>query len=260
MSMTKVKGKPMMADYSKKTREELKEICKERGIKGYSNKKKDELIEMILNPSTQNIKQEKKEKESIADTNISREEAEKSADEWLGPGESLMREWLVSAIMDPKQHRDIGKVLAPVSEILVNKFLSEKTGRPIKSITGTPYDGITDDDKPQVRNQTKFRMSDWHFETTRRNSKKNAETNSTGHIAYKNDEFDVLCIFIPSKTFGITGSIIRCIPISALVNPEKPDQLVTNISRAIRKVYDNDEKTEEVIKLLYLQTPPSPQD
>lgn len=246
-------------DYSKKSCEELKQICRERNITGYSGKKKQELIEMILEPEKPSvmdkpsvIKTLKKEK------SISKEDAEKSADEWLGTSESIMRTWLVHAIMDEKQHRDIGKVLAYVAEIHVNKWLSEKTGRPVKNIVGESYDGRTDDDKPPIRNQIKFRMDAWHFETTRRNSKKNADTNSTGHVAYKNNEFDILAIFKPSPTFGITGSIIRCIPVAALINPKKPDQLITNINAPIRKIYDCDKKTEEVI-LLY-QTPASLQD
>ena len=190
---------------------------------------------------------------------ISKVEAEKSATEWLGPSPSLMRDWLVGAIMDPEQHRDIGKILASVSEIYVNKWISEKSGRVIHTITGESYDGHTNDDKPKVRNQVKFRKDAWHFETTRRNSKKNADTNSTGHVAYRNNEFDVLAIFKPSPTFGLTGSKIRLIPVSALINPKKPDQLITNISAAIRNQYDNDAKTNEIIKLLY-QTPLSPQD
>jgi DNA adenine methylase len=39
-----------MADLSKKTRDELKELCKERGLKGYSTKKKDELIALLNEP------------------------------------------------------------------------------------------------------------------------------------------------------------------------------------------------------------------
>ena len=187
-------------------------------------------------------------------SSITRDEAEKSATEWCGPSPSLVRNWLVEAIMDPKQHRDIGKHLAMPSEIYVNKWLSEKSGRPILGITGESWDGITNDDKPKVRNQIKFRMGAWHFETTRRNSKKNAETNSTGHVAYRNDEFDMVAIFKPSPTFGITGSTIRCIPVSALINPSKPDQLITNFPAAIKKMYDNEAKTLEVIKTLY-QTP-----
>ncbi len=171
-----------------------------------------------------------------------------------------MRTWLVNAILDPHQHRDIGKALANVAEIHVNKWLSEQSGRPIKSVVGVSYDGITDDDKPKVRNQIKFRMDAWHFETTRRNSQKNAETNSTGHVAYKKDEFDMVAIFKPGPAFGITGSTIRCIPVEALINPKKPDQLVTTITAPIRRIYDTPEKTQEVIQTLYCQTPSSPQD
>jgi hypothetical protein len=189
-------------------------------------------------------------------SSITREDAEKAADEWVGP----MRTWLINAILDPKQHRDIGKALANVAEIHVNTWLSEQSGRPIKPVVGESYDGITDDDKPKVRNQIKFRMDAWHFETTRRNSQKNAETNSTGHVAYKKDEFDMVAIFKPGPAFGITGSTIRCIPVEALINPKKPDQLVTNIAAPLRRIYDTAEKTQEVIQTLYSQTPPSPQD
>jgi hypothetical protein len=182
---------------------------------------------------------------------ITREEAERSATEWCGPSPSPVRDWLVAAIMDPKQHRDIGKHLAMPSEIYVNKRLSEMCGRPILNITGESWDGITDDDKPKVRNQIKFRMDAWHFETTRRNSKKNIDTNSTGHVAYRKDEFDMVAIFKPGPAFGITGSTIRCIPVSALINPSKQDQLITTIPAAIRKIYDNEAKTVEVINTLY---------
>ncbi len=170
-------------------------------------------------------------------SSITRENADKSAMEWLGESPSLMRDWLVSAIMDRKQHRDIGKVLAYVSEVHVNKWLSEKSGRPVKNITGESWDGVTDDDQKNVRNQIKFRMNAW------RNSAKNTETNGTGHVAYRKDEFDMVAIFKPSPTFGITGSTIRCIPVSALINPSNPDQLITNIPMSIRKIYDNEEKT-----------------
>lgn len=182
---------------------------------------------------------------------ITREEAEKSANEWVGTGESIMRTYLIEAIMNNEKHKEIGKVLAHVVEIYVNKWLCEKSGRKIECFSGDSYDGKTIDDKNQVRNQIKFRTNVWHLETTRRNSKKNIKTNGTGHVAYRNNEFDVLVIFVPSKTFGITNSKIRCIPISALINPEKPDQLITRINSKLRKVYDCEEKTNEVIKEIY---------
>ena len=192
----------------------------------------------------------KKSKKSLKSKVISREEAEKSADEWM----PCLREWLTRAIMNPEQHRDIGKVLAQAAEIEGVKKLDALSGRPNKIEVGKSYDCITEDESPPVRAQIKFRMDAWHFETTRRNSKKNIETNSTGHVAYRKDEFDMVAIFIPSDTFGITGSKIRCIPTSVLINPDKPDQLVTNISSKIRNIYDNDMMTTEVINTIYHQT------
>jgi hypothetical protein len=186
---------------------------------------------------------------------ISREDAERSADEWM----PVLREWLVRAIMDPVQHRDIGKVLAQAAEIEGVKQLNELSGRTSRIVVGQSYDCVTEDEQPRVRAQIKFRMGDWHFETTRRNSQKNEDTNSTGHVAYRKDEFDMVAIFKPGPTFGITGSTLRCIPTAALINPAKPDQLVTSIKIATRREYDRPEKTVEVIKALY-QTPPSPPD
>jgi len=185
----------------------------------------------------------------------SRIQAETAADEWM----PYIREWLVCAILDPKQHRDIGKVLAQASEIVSSQKLSEAAGRPLKLVVGESFDSRTDDDKPVVRAQHKFRMGDWHFETTRRNSKKNEDTNGTGHVAYRATEFDVCTIMVPGPHFGVTGSYIRCIPTTALLNPKKPDQLVTTINAKTRNTYDNADKTLEVIKQLY-QTPPSLQD
>jgi hypothetical protein len=193
---------------------------------------------------------------------VSKEEAEKSADEWM----PVIREWLVGAIMDPEQHRDIGKVLAQAAEIEGVKQLDALSGKKNRLVVGMPYDCIYENEQEnqdpiefpnkriklnRVRTQIKFRMADWHFETTRRNSQKNAETNSTGHVAYRNDEFDLLAIFTPSKTFGITGSKLRCIPIHALVDPEKPHQLVTHIKANLRATYDNEEKTKEVVQQMY---------
>ena len=182
-----------------------------------------------------------------------RAEAEKSADEWM----PYIREWLIGAIMDPKQHRDIGKVLAQASEIVSASKLSALAERPLKLVVGESFDSRTDDEKPLVRAQHKFRMGDWHFETTRRNSQKNADTNGTGHVAYRATEFDVCVIMTPGPHFGVSGAYIRCIPTTSLLNPKKPDQLVTTINASTRRTYDNEEKTIEVVKQLY-QTPPSP--
>ena len=50
-------------DYSTKTREELIAICKEKNIKGYSSKKKDDIVKLIMsyqsNETTTSVSEEK---------------------------------------------------------------------------------------------------------------------------------------------------------------------------------------------------------
>lgn len=170
---------------------------------------------------------------------ITYEEAKKSADEWYGEHKSPMRTWFLNAILNPEKHRDIGKVLAYCAEEYVIQWLREHSYRPIDTVVGEAYDAITIDDDKLVRIQIKFRMDEWTLSTTRKSS------------AYKSDEFDLLVIFKPSPTFGITGSTIRCIPISALINPSKPDQLITKINSSLKKIYDSDEKSIEVLNKVF---------
>lgn len=192
--------------------------------------------------------------------NITADEAEKSAIEWFGDGSSIMKTMFINAVQDHKQHRDIGKWLASASELVVLPKLEEWSGRKMRLVVGKSYDAETNDGlSPYIRVQIKFRMAGWHFETTRRNSAKNSTTNGTGHIAYRKDEFDMLAIFVPSPTFGISGSQICCIPVDVLINPKKKDQLVPNIPVGIRKVYTSESKTLEVIRQM-LQRSPSPLD
>lgn len=185
-------------------------------------------------------------------------DVEQSATEWFGSEKSIMRDWFVQAVGDPKQHRDIGKILAPGAETYVSQWLSRVSGRPIRNVIGESYDGITEDE-PLVRHQVKFRCKDWHLEVTRRNSKKNENSSETGHVKYSREEFDVLVIFVPGPFFSLSQAHIRCIPIDALVDPKKPTHLYARIPQKIRKMYDTDEKSLEVIQSIY-QKPPLPED
>ena len=189
---------------------------------------------------------------------LTREQAEIAATEWCGPHNSPTRKWLISAILDPKQHRDIGKFLAPIAEIVVCDWLSEQTSAQMQCVSGQAYDILENGSGKRI--QVKFRMGVWHLETTRRNSAANQDTNATGHVAYRADEFDVLAVFVPGPNFGLTGSKKRLIPVDALRHPERPAQLVTRVNAAVRRRHDNDETTLEVLRDMFLQTPPSPRD
>ena len=221
---------------TKMTKSDLLAQCEAQKISNIQTKTKKQLID-ILNGKSNFV--------------ITKADAENSANEWFGKEHSIMRDWFIRALLDPLQHRDIGKILSQAAEYYVNRELEKLSGRTIKDVVGEPYDGITDDEKPIVRHQVKFRGTEsWHLETTRRNSLKNQDTNSTGHIAYKSDEFDMLVIFIPGHAFSLSKSKIRCIPTSALVNKQKPNQLITNAS-CLKSIYDNDKKTMEVIVEMY---------
>lgn len=178
-----------------------------------------------------------------------------AASEWFGSGPSRMRTWFERAVADPNQHRDIGKILAGAAEDYVQEWLEKATGRSIRTVVGESYDNVTVDEGPVVRAQVKFRAKDWHFETTRRNSKKNSETNGTGHVAYRVDEFDMVAIFVPGPGFGITGSHVYCIPARACVNPKKPDQMRTSL-RALQKEYANETATQKILAELYSRATP----
>jgi hypothetical protein len=232
------------------TVKDLKAECKSKGLP-VSNKTKDQLIALLKShsdPSQGPVKREylKKmaKKAQTKPPAISKVDATKSADEWM----PIVRAWLIQAIQDPEQHRDIGKVLAQAAEIETARVLGECVHQKTTLVVGESYDFTFENG---VRAQSKFRAGDWHFETTRRNSAKNAETNSTGHVAYRKEEFDMVAIFTPSATFGITGSTVRCIPTSALINPKKPDQLVTRINAQTRKQYDTDEGTTATLTALF---------
>lgn len=209
----------------------LRALCKERGLCGYTSKKKAELLDILKG--------------------VSEEDVERSATEWFGKEPSLMRSWFVQAVSDPMQHRDIGKVLAYATELHVNRVLSEQSGRSIQAVFGKSYDGETTDPGPKVRHQIKFRSTgSWHLETTRRNSTKNKAYNDTGHVVYRKEEFDLLVIFIPGKAFGLTGSKLRCIPVSDLIDPQKPHQLRTNLN-PLKKVFDKDDISLQVVRTIY---------
>jgi hypothetical protein len=163
----------------------------------------------------------------------------------------LLRQWFIQALGDKLQHRDIGKVLAYATEIYTNNFIQENTSKNIQPVYGEAYDGITYDTKTPVRHQVKFRSSAWHLETTRRNSAKNINTSSTGHVAYSEGEFDLLAIFIPGVNFSLKTSKVRCIPASALCHPTKPGQLLTSAD-CLKSIYNSSEKTLEVLKKVYM--------
>ena len=89
------------------------------------------------------------------------------------------------------------------------------------------------------RIQVKYRNSDFHFETTRRNSKKNENKNTTGHVVYSADEFDILigiCTFNNLSNELPTDKNISIIDIDILKDPKNPENLISKISNKTRNI------------------------
>ena len=124
---------------------------------------------------------------------------------------------------------EIGKLISPASELIVSDKLNS-LGIQNKQIQKRPFDLITDSG---IRIQVKFRIKDFHFETTRRNSKKNIKNNKTGHISYRTNEFDFV-IFIKPTNFNFT--LINC-DFTVI-----PTFELTNVSRELTKNYKNNTK------------------
>lgn len=89
------------------------------------------------------------------------------------------------------------------------------------------------------RIQVKYRNSDFHFETTRRNSKKNENKNTTGHVVYSADEFDILigvCTFNNLSNKLPTSNNISIIDINILKDPNNPENLISKITNKTRDI------------------------
>jgi hypothetical protein len=84
-----------------------------------------------------------------------------------------------------------------------------------------------------------------HFETTRRNSSKNTEQSHTGHVCYGPDEFDFVMLSLVNDARHERSQVItNCdlwtfclIPVSALIDPNRPHCCVSHIKPEILQKY-----------------------
>ena len=94
----------------------------------------------------------------------------------------------------------------------------------------------------QVKGVTPFSTAT-HFETTRRNSKKNEGKNHTGHVCYSCDEFDYVLVTLVHVTDGnihirkdVNHWKFSLIPVSELINKDK-NCCVSSISSRLLTQY-----------------------
>lgn len=95
----------------------------------------------------------------------------------------------------------------------------------------------------QVKGKTDFSQQT-HFETTRRNSIKNKDKNSTGHICYSSDEFDYVMVSLINVKNGIIDTkrdinkwSFSFIPVSSLLQKGNDTLCETKIKSNVLKKY-----------------------
>ena len=220
---------------NKLSKKELLEKCEELGITRCKSKNKGDIIELIKN-GTSNVKNSKiefhvEEEKTIIYNNESKSilNEKMNTEIYTSVTRDIMNLIEIEDIELLKNNRilnmtrnDWGKTISVSNQYIQRNILKHmlckygdynvySTDEKIKwnnidiKNNSPGFDLViqTPDDK-YIRVQSKLRqvrgIHDWsqqiHFETTRRNSKKNKDKNHTGHICYSGDEFDLVMISI----------------------------------------------------------------
>jgi hypothetical protein len=145
-------------------------------------------------------------------------------------------------LIELKQFRDLGKILAESNEYIQKDWINENTFLKVKKrddsdLNGSGYDLITFDDLMRI--QGKIRSGEFHLEQTRRKSKKNENSSVTGHVSYSVGEADVYLFSRPDKDeySNLEKWSFIAIPEEVLIDPNNPEYLITNIPKKIWSKY-----------------------
>ena len=251
-------------ELTKLSKPELLIKCEELGITKYKSKNKGELIDLI------NGKTQPKKKVDL----IIKEDVEDKKDELIniimGIIEKDDRILLENKRITNMSRTDWGKTMA-----VFNQYIHRDILRHMLSPFGYSVYSTDDKDMPPeisikisiannspgfdlvivtpeneiIRVQSKLRQVEGihdysqqiHFETTRRNSKKNKDKNHTGHVCYGTDEFDFAMISLVNDKHN-RDKIKDCdlwtyslIPINELVDIKRQDCCYSHIKPAILK-------------------------
>jgi len=164
-------------------------------------------------------------------------------------------EYLLSAfssMVNRKDIREIGKILAIANEYYQKDWINENTKLKVdrveemdKGNDGSGYDLLS---STGVRIQSKFRSNQLHFENTRRSSKKNiGKAMKTGHVAYKIDEADIVLITRPNNDYiNLKSASLIAIPMKELEDLNNVGFCRTRIPSEVVKKYEG--KTIEVLE------------
>lgn len=159
-------------------------------------------------------------------------------------------------LLEKNNLRDLGKILAEGNEYVQKDWINENTIIKVKKrndgdLNGSGYDLISEDNLLKIN--SKIRSTTFHLENTRRKSKKNENSSSTGHVAYTVGESDVY--FFSKPNTEDYGSLEKwefiAVPESELIDSENPKYLVTNVPKKVLNKFIG--KTKETLENLHSQ-------
>lgn len=161
-----------------------------------------------------------------------------------------------SKLVEFKQLRELGKILAESNEYIQKDWINENTSLKVKKrddndLNASGYDLVTWDGAMKI--QGKIRVSDFHLEQTRRKSKKNENSSDSGHVAYSVGEADVYLFSRPDKEQYdcMEKWSFIAIPEFELIDPNNPKYLITSVSKKIWSKYLGN--TSKVLEEEYLK-------
>ncbi len=112
-------------EYSKLSIKEIKEICKNNKISGYSNKKKDDIIDLLIN-SLNNVKINPEKNETNKNENKSVEVKEKPFLKWVG-GKTQILDELTNVF--PKEINNYHEIFLGGGSVLLKVLRDKKLGK-----------------------------------------------------------------------------------------------------------------------------------
>jgi len=145
-----------------------------------------------------------------------------------------------NTLVEEKNNRDLGKLFANANEHIQKVWINKNTKLDVEVRTdfnqdanASGYDLISTDGILKI--QSKLRSTAMGLETTRRKSKKNKDSSSTGHVKYSVGEADVYLFSRPDVDDYLSLSKWKMIAIPEIFlrDEKNPGYLVPRVNKSI---------------------------
>ena len=176
------------------------------------------------------------------------EEAQKSADGWLGNNTSPMHSYIVDCILNKGMHKALRRFIHPCAIIYANKWLSDRCMHTVTNVYDKPYEGIVNINNKIIRNSVLCKIKDkWrHYITDMYVD----NTELPPQIGFDQDV--IVMVEIPLVTFSIIDAKIYIIPTSEFVETNATTSVADiKITKEMRERYNTPEMIDKVINDIY---------